>query len=323
LTSSGEVGKKTEMPERELHAVTGAFGFSGKYIARRLLERGRRVLTLTNSMHRHNPFGPAVEARPFHFDAPERLVENLRGVRVLYNTYWIRFNHRTFSHEEAVRNTRTLFRSAVRAGVKRVVHVSITNPSLDSPLEYFRGKAELERALSESGLSHAILRPAVLFGEEDILVNNIAWFLRRFPVFGVFGGGAYGIQPIYVDDLARLAVEAGEASDDTVIQAIGPETFTFRELVETLGRSIGKPRPIVSIPAFLGHLIAALTGRMLGDVVLTRDEIAGLMAGHLAVDAPPTGTTQLSVWARLNADRLGRHYANELERRRDRVAAYR
>ena len=234
----------------------------------------------------------------------------------------IRFNHRTFSHEEAVRNTLTLFDCAVRAGVKRVVHVSITNPSLDSPLEYFRGKAELERALAESGLSHAILRPAVLFGKEDILINNIVWFLRRFPVFGVFGAGDYGVQPIHVDDLAKLAVEAGEASDDTIIQAIGPETFTFRELVEMLGRSIGRARPIVSIPAYLGRLIAALTGTVLGDVVLTRDEIAGLMAGYLAVDAPPAGETRLSEWAHRNADRLGRRYANELKRRRDRVRPY-
>jgi NADH dehydrogenase len=179
--------------------------------------------------------------------------------------------------------------------------VSIANPSEDSPLEYFRGKALLERALRESGLSYAILRPAVLFGPEDVLINNIAWMLRKFPVYGVFGSGAYRIQPIYVDDLAKLAVEQGQACENVVLDAVGPETFTFRELVATLG-------------GILGYFV--------GDVVVTREEIQGLMAGLLAVDSPPRGTTRLTDWARQNASTLGRRYASELARRTDRRAEY-
>ena len=197
------------MIEPTLHVVTGAFGYSGRYIAQRLLDCGHRVRTLTNSMDRENAFQGRVEAMPYHFDAPDRLTESLRGVAVLYNTYWVRFNHRTFTHAQAVRNTQTLFEAAKRAGVGRIVHVSITNPSEDSQLEYFHGKAVLERSLRESGIPHTILRPTVLFGKEDILVNNIAWTLRRLPVFGVFGDGQYRLQPIYVDDLAKLAVEQG------------------------------------------------------------------------------------------------------------------
>src|SRR5262245_50966618 len=183
------------MARQESNVVTGAFGYSGKYIATRLLEAGCRVRTLTNSIQRANPFGGAVEARPFHFDEPERLIEDLEGAAVLYNTYWVRFNHGDFSHGRAVENSLRLFQSCKAAGVQRVVHISITNPSEDSPLEYFRGKARLERGLIETGISHAILRPTVLFGREDILVNNIAWCLRHFPVFGVFGDGNYKLQP--------------------------------------------------------------------------------------------------------------------------------
>ncbi len=185
------------MTETPLHAVTGAFGYSGKYIARRLLAAGRRVITLTNSTDRANEFGGQTRAFPFHFDRPDELAASLAGVEVLYNTYWVRFNHKLFRHADAVRNTLILFDAAQRAGVRRIVHVSITNPAEDSPLEYFRGKARLERALIESGLSYAILRPTVLFGAEDILINNIAWLLRRLPVFGVFGDGSYRLQPIY------------------------------------------------------------------------------------------------------------------------------
>lgn len=300
----------------ELHVVTGAFGYCGKYIAARLLQAGHRVRTLTNSLWRANPFGGQVEAHPFNFDRPEVLVESLRGAAVLYNTYWVRFNHAGFRHSEAVANTLTLFAAAKEARVGRVVHVSITNPAEDSPLEYFRGKAQLERALRESGLSHAILRPAVLFGHEDILVNNIAWALRRLPVFGVFGDGQYRLQPIYVEDMAQLAVEQGRDTANRVIDAIGPETFTYRELVRQLGRIIGRPRLILPTPPTLGYVAAWLMGKFLGDVVLTRDEIRGLMENLLCTNSPPAGQTRLTDWAKAHAQTLGRSYASELARRR-------
>lgn len=304
----------------ELHAVTGAFGYSGRYIAHRLLGAGHRVLTLTNSRLAADPFNGQVRAAPLAFDRPGQLTDSLRGVQVLYNTYWVRFNHRWFTHAEAVRNTLRLFESAREAGVERIVHVSITNPSPDSPLEYFRGKAELEAALVSSGLSYAILRPTVLFGKEDILINNLAWVLRHFPVFGLFGHGQYRLQPIYVDDLAAVAVEQGTRRDNTIVEAIGPETFTFRELVATIGRIIGRPRPLLAVPPPMAYGVALALGLLLGDVVITRDEIRGLMADLLYVSAPPAGATSLTGWVRENREHLGRRYASELARRRPRPA---
>ncbi len=303
------------MSPPELHAVTGAFGYSGRYVARRLLDAGHHVITLSNSTPAADPFAGRVRRFPLAFDAPAALRDNLRGVRVLYNTYWVRFNHRRFTYAQAVRNTLTLFEAARQAGVERVVHVSITNPSSASPLEYFRGKAELETALHASGLSYAILRPTVLFGNEDILINNIAWMLRRFPIFGIFGDGRYRLQPIYVDDLAALALRHGAAAYNVVVQAIGPETFTYRELVEAIGRIIRHPRPLVSLPPGLAYGVAAVLGPLLGDVIVTRDEIRGLMEGLLYVDAPPAGRTRLTEWADAHRDSLGRRYASELARR--------
>ncbi len=310
------------METQEFHVVTGAFGYSGKYITTRLLDAGYRVRTLTNSLHRFNPFGERVEAHPFDFDNPDRLAASLEGAAVLYNTYWVRFNHKGFRHSVAVQNTLTLFEAAKRAGVKRVVHVSITNPSEASPLEYFSGKARLERALAESGLSHAILRPTVLFGKEDILINNIAWVLRRLPVFGVFGNGQYRLQPIYVDDLAKLAVEQGHETSNCIINAIGPETFTYRGLVQETGAIIGKRRPIVSVPPAIGYIFGWGLGQVMGDVMITREEIKGLMADLLYTDAPPAGATRLTDWAKQHAATLGQHYASELARRKNRESAY-
>lgn len=302
--------------------VTGAYGYSGKYITRRLLARGYAVRTLTNSPMRENPFGDRVPAFPYHFDQPELLREVLEGARALVNTYWVRFDHDDFTHSLAVQNTQKLFKAARDAGIGRVVHVSITNPSLDSDLPYFQGKAFLEKILKESGLPHSILRPAVLFGGEDILINNIAWALRRLPVFGVFGDGEYRLQPIHVDDLAALAVEESLDSGRRVIDAVGPETFTYRGLAEKLGEIIGKPRPVVSVPPVLGYAASRVIGWAMNDVLLTWNEIQGLMAGLLAADSPPAGTTRLTEWAGEHAATLGAEYASELARRRNRRKGY-
>ena len=310
------------MSKQQIHAVTGVFGYSGKYIAGKLLNQNHKVITLTNSVHRANPFGERVQAHAFNFDKPQKLIESLTGVSVLYNTYWVRFNHRMFTHADAVRNTITMFEAAKKAAVERIVHISITNPSEDSHLEYFSGKAKLEQALIDSGLSYAILRPTVLFGKEDILINNIAWVLRRFPVFAVFGDGQYRLQPIYVDDLAELAVEHGEKRENVIIDAIGPETFTYRGLVEEIGRIIGVKRKTVSVPPKLGYIAGSVIGKLVNDVLITREEIEGLMASLLFVDSPPAGKTKLTEWAKTHADSLGLKYASELARRRDRETEY-
>jgi len=304
------------MDGTKTHVVTGALGYSGSYIARKLIEKGHRVVTLSNSAARSGRTVPDIEIKPFDFDDPDRLAESLRGVEVLYNTYWVRFNHKLFKHADAVKNTLTLFGAAKRAGVERIVHISITNPSKDSHLEYFREKAHLEEALKATGISYAILRPAVIFGGEDILINNIAWFVRRFPVFGVFGSGRYRLQPIYVDDLAGLAVEHGELRDNVTVDAIGPETFTYRELVEDIGEILGKKRPVISISPSVGFAVARIAGALLNDVIITREEIDGLMEDLLYVDARPAGTTRLTGWASENAHTLGLHYHSELARRR-------
>lgn len=308
---------------KNIHAVTGAFGYSGRYIASRLLDEGHEVITLTGSVHRSSELSERVKVVPLDFERPGDLAKALDGVSTLYNTYWVRFNHRLFTHTDAVANSKALFTAAQAAGVERVVHVSITNPSIESPLSYFRGKAEVERALENSGLSYAILRPAVLFGKEDILINNIAWALRRLPVFGVFGRGTYRLCPIYVEDLAAAAVEFGKTRECVVVDAVGPETFSYRELVETVGGIIGANRPIFGVPGWLGWLAGRLIGTMHGDVMITMDEVRGLTADLLHVDSRPIGTTRLTEWVRAHRETLGRHYTSEMARRRDRRGSYR
>ena len=293
------------------HAITGGFGYTGSCVVRRLLLAGEQVVTLTNSPRK--PDSPEIPTHPLKFD--HSLVKALEGVDVLHNTYWVRFNYGNFSHAQAVANTMCLFDAAKKAGVRRIVHVSITNPDENSPLEYFRGKGRIERALKEIGLSYAILRPAVLFGGDDILINNIAWMLRHLPVFGVFGDGSYRLQPIHVEDFAELLVEQAYGIGNTVINALGPETFAYRGLVEKMSKILGVKRPIISVSPGIGYLAGRMIGKWVGDVIITREEITGLMSDLLYVDAPSAGKTKLTEWARMNAETLGRNYASEVARR--------
>jgi uncharacterized protein YbjT (DUF2867 family) len=300
--------------EPELNVVTGAFGYTGRYITERLLAQGKRVRTLTGHPDRPNPFGGRVEAVPFNFDDPAALVDSLRGVTTLFNTYWVRFAHGDMTFDEAVANTKTLIRAAEEAGVRRIVHVSITNASEDSPLPYFRDKGVLERAIAESKLSYAIIRPTVIFGKEDILINNVAWLLRRFPVFAVLGSGDYRLQPVYVEDMADMAVAAAERDGNETFDAAGPEIFTFDALVRLIRDKIGSRARIVHLPPGPALQLSRIVGLLVGDVVLTQDEVDGLTAGLLVSEAPATGSTRLSDWLGENASTLGTRYASELQR---------
>ncbi len=294
-------------------AVTGAFSYSGKYITHRLLAEGHEVITLTGHPNRPDPFGGAVKAYPLDFDEAG-MAASLKGVDTLYNTYWVRFDKGGNTQPRAVENTRRLVRAAARAGVRRIVHISIANPSAESHLPYYWGKAANEKAVVESGMSYAILRPTVLFGKEDVLINNIAWLLRRFPFFGQIGDGQYGIQPVYVDDLAALAVEAGARSDNFTWDAVGPDIFTFDALVRLIGEKIGHPKPILHLPPQVALKAAQFISLFVGDVVLTPEEVDGLMANLLVSSEPPRCKTHLGDWLAENRETVGAVYASELAR---------
>ena len=302
------------MTKQELDVVTGAFSFTGKYIARRLLALGRQVKTLTGHPDREHPFGKAVTATPFHFEDPEALSASLSGASTLYNTYWIRFESGRMTFAKAVAHTAALLAAARRAGVRRIVHISVAHADESSPFPYFRAKGEAERLVRESGLSYAILRPTVLFGTEGILFNNIAWMLRRFPVFAIPGQGDYHLQPVYVDDLAELAVNTGHEQKPLVLDVAGPETFTFDELVRLVAKRVGSHARLLHLqPARALQLIRMVDG-LVGDVVLTREEIDGLMQNLLTSSGVPAGHTLFSTWLRQHAATLGRSYFSEIER---------
>lgn len=306
-----------QVAESRLNVVTGAFGYIGRRIARQLLQTGQRVRTITTHPEKPNPFPQQVEAFHYDFNRPDDLIRHLEGARVLFNTYWIRFEHDGQTFEQALENTRVLFDCARRAGVKRIVHISVTRAAVGDPLPYYDGKARQEQALRQSGVPYAILRPTLVFGRGDILVNNIAWLLRRFPLFPIFGSGDYRVQPIYIGDLARLCRHAADRTENLEWDAAGPETLTYKQLVRATAQAIGARSLLIHLPARIGLALGRLVGLVVGDVILTKQELRGLMQEKLTTDEAPRGELRFTAWANENSTRLGRSYASEIERHFD------
>jgi NADH dehydrogenase len=294
--------------------VTGAFSYTGSAVARRLIARGYEVKSLTNRSVPVGDPGAPIETAPLQFDAPAALVDAMRGADIFVNTYWVRYPYVGVGFDQAVDNIGILLRAARDAGIRRVVHVSVSNPSLDSPLGYYRGKAQAEELVRALGLPYAIVRPTLIVGPRDILTNNIAWFLRRFPLFGIPGSGRYRLQPVTLDDTGEIIAEAALSSENLTIDAAGPEVLTFEELVRAIAGAIGRKPRIVHVPPSLSLLALSAAGRTVGEVILSREELDGLMTELLLSHEPPRGTQSVVAWLAANAADAGKRYASEFER---------
>jgi len=298
-----------------LDVVTGAFGFTGSRIAERLLGAGREVRTISRRAPGGHALAQHVAVQPYGFSQPDELRDQLRGVDVLYITYWMRFPRGGVTFEPIVENVRRLVAAAVAADVRRLVYISVSNAAHDASTAYFRAKAEAEEAVRASGTSYAIIRPTLLYGEGDILVNNMAWALRRLPVFGIPGDGRYRVQPVYVDDVADLAVDLGRRAENVETDAGGPEVFTFDELVGLVRRAVGSRALLWHMP--VGAVLAGtgLMGFFVRDVVLTREEVRELMESLLVSGSGARPRpTQFSQWLETRSDSVGRRWASELAR---------
>jgi NADH dehydrogenase len=291
--------------------VTGPFSYIGSAVARELRRRGWTIHALTN---RRRPAGADdITVAPLRFD-PEHLTRELERADALVSTYWIRLPHGGQDFGNAVANSRILIDAARRARVGRLVSVSVSNADAGSSLGYYRGKAHVDEAVRAAGLPCAIVRPTLVVGPADVLTSNIAWFLRRFPLFPVPDGGRYRVQPITLADTGRVIADAVEAPGDVEVDAAGPEILSFRDYVRTVARACGVRRLVVGAPAWLSLLALRLLAPLLHDVVLTREEIEGLAQEKLVSREAPRGTESVTDWLLAHGAGLGRRYVNDRDR---------
>lgn len=295
-------------------AITGVAGYTGSYAATRFLNRGWEVLNLTGHPNR-SPVDSRVTTALLSDNVSE-LTAALAGCEVLVNTYWIRFERGNKTYADAIRKTKCLIEAAKNAKVRKIVHISIANPEKGAAnkLPYYQGKMQVEELIKSSTVSSSILRPTVIFGKEGILINNITWFLRNLPVFGIPGKGDYKLQPVYVEDLADLIFEQAQNSEDCTVDAVGPEQFQFADLLETLKKATGSKCLLIKMPEILALTAVKAIGAMKDDVIMTQDELAGLKLGLLAVEGPAACPTKLSDWIKENSNWLGTKYFSEVKK---------
>jgi len=295
--------------------VTGAFSFTGRFIARELIARGWSVRTLTNSRYPGDPLANEVDPRPLDFSRPEELVKCMRGADLFVNTYWIRYPHAGMTFATAVDNTHVLLDAATRAQVGGVVHIGVVGAAADSPYPYLAWKWRADEVVRASGLPHAIVQPTLIIGDGDVLITNHAWLLRRLPVFLVAGDGAYEVQPVAGEDVARVTADLAEGPlEGSIVDVGGSERYTYLEFVQLIRDAIGSRSRIVCLPGPVVMSAAWMLGRAIGDTIVTNDEMAALRGGTLASPDAPLGTLRLADWLSKHAETVGRRYVRRQTR---------
>lgn len=300
--------------DKDFDVVTGAFGFLGAYLAARLLARGRQVNTLTGHPERQGSLTGKVKVSPFHFERPEQLAKDLEGAKTLYNTYWIRFERGAATFDLTLERTRILAEAAARAGVRHLVQFSSVGADERSDLPYFRAKAEAEKLVAASFPGVTIIRPTLMFGVESLLFNNLAWMLKKMPVFAVCGRGDYLLQPVYVDDVAAAAVTAEPSAESRILEIGGPETCSYRELLQQLAAVVGARLRVLQVRMERLMQMTSTLAHLTDDVLMTRDEAEALVRGMLVASGPAAGSTRLSSWLEDHGQELGKTYQSVLDR---------
>ena len=296
-----------------LNLVTGAFGFTGKYISDLLIKKGEKVRTLTSKTD-INLYNENIEVFQYNFEDKEYLIKAMSGAEKLFNTYWIRFPYKSHTFEKVVFRTKILIDCAKEADIKKIIHISVSNANSKSKLNYFKYKGIVEEMIKDSKIDYFILRPTIIFGKESILINNIAWFLRKFPIFIVFGKGKYLVQPIFIEDIAKIAVLESDNSANKIIDIVGPEVFEFKEMVNFIKTKISSKCKILYLPTFLFQIFIPILNFLTKDVVLTKEELKALKENLLYSKEEPIGQKKFTDWIEENKFDVGKEYFSELLR---------
>ncbi len=266
--------------ERKVAMVFGGSGFVGRYMVKRLAQRGYVVRVGVRDPDRATflkPMGNLGQIVPMAASVRDEtsVAALVAGAEVVINCVGILYEtgSQTFQalHAEAPGR---IGRAAAAAGVRHVVHVSAIGADAASPSVYARTKAEGEAALRAAFPAAVVLRPSIVFGPEDNFFNQFAALARVLPALPMFGGGTTRFQPVYVGDVADAAMACLDRAETAgkTFELGGPKVYTFREILEFILRTTGRKRFLVSIPYSVGAVQARLF-ELLPKPLLTRDQL--------------------------------------------------
>lgn len=281
----------------KLVTIYGGSGFVGRYIARRMAKAGWRVRVAVRRPNEAifvKPYGVVGQVEPvlcnIRSDASVRAM--MQGADAVVNCVGIlvRSGKNTFDAVQAEGAGR-IARIAAEEGIDRMIHVSAIGADVDSPSDYARTKGEGEAAVLAHMPQAVILRPSVIFGQEDGFFNRFGSMARTSPVLPIAGAKTL-FQPVYVDDVAEAAERAVQGyAKPGIYELGGPDVESFRTLIERMLKVINRRRVIVNMPKPIAWLMAfgfdmmqALTLGLFTNNMLTRDQLRNLSVDNVVAD---------------------------------------
>ncbi len=247
--------------------VSGGTGFVGSAIARELLRRNERVAVLGRDEKKiRDRFADRVEARAGDVREPATLAAAMRGVDIVINAVQfpgspIENRRKGWTFEEIdLKGTRHQVDAAKAAGVRRFVTMSGVGAAKDADKHWFRYKWEAEQYLQRSGIEWVVIRPTWIFGPDDVSLNRFLGFGKVLPFIPMFGSGTQDMQPVFIDDVGRVAADAALLPEvaNATFEIGGPEVMSMNDVVKTALDVQGRQRPLLHQPVAVGKAIGRL-----------------------------------------------------------------
>jgi NADH dehydrogenase len=253
--------------------VSGGTGFIGAATVRELVRRGERVAVLGRDSRKiEERFAGAVEAREADVRDPVSLATAMGGAQVVINAVQfpgspVENRRKGWTFEETdLKATRNQVEAARDAGVRRFVYVSGVGAARDAEKHWFRYKWEAEQYLQASGLEWVVVRPTWVFGPDDVSLNRFLAMARFLPFLPMFGDGKQQMQPVFIDDVARILADASRVPEAAgcVLEAGGPDVMSMDDVVRAALEVQGRKRAVLHQPAALGKMLGTIASALPG-----------------------------------------------------------
>ncbi len=295
--------------------ILGGTGFIGRHICEKLIRAGHQVTVPTRKIENARAIQMLPGLQPVRCNVHDlqQLTQAAAGHEVLINLVAILHGSEAEFERTHVTLPQTIVAACKAAGISRVVQMSSLGANhvtpLDAPSQYLRSKGRGEQVFAESGLDVTMLRPSVVFGEGDKLLNTFAQLQQAFPIMPLACADAQ-FQPVWVEDVAQAVVNAMTKNYQNnsnlvsnhpsylpkTFEITGPVKLSLRQLVSLAGQCVGAQRPILALPDALARVQAFVMEKLPGPTLMSRDNLASMSVPNVASGKLP-GLRELGIEA--------------------------